>query len=179
MRVSYNEFHISRAIRDLCKFDQSLFSSSGNVIFADLKAVRTFQTKLNQLFVDRGQDEKQVSAGSLNAMGLIDEIFHYVCMLYRRDKAPDAFKNLLADLDTYFTRDTVDELLLQFMDEFPPTAVYQKKLSNEDYLIQSCLDVGTGKQRSNREQVLEELIMLHLANENPAFHPFTSVRSPC
>ena len=172
MRVSYNEFHISRAIRDLCKFDQSLFSSSGNVIFADLKAVRTFQTKLNQLFVDRGQDEKQVSAGSLNAMGLIDEIFHYVCMLYRRDKAPDAFKNLLADLDTYFTRDTVDELLLQFMDEFPPTAVYQKKLSNEDYLIQSCLDVGTGKQRSNREQVLEELIMLHLANENPAFHPF-------
>ena len=49
MRVSYNEFHISRAIRDLCKFDQSLFSSSGNVIFADLKAVRTFQTKLNQI----------------------------------------------------------------------------------------------------------------------------------
>ncbi|MBP5441615.1 MAG: alpha-amylase [Treponema sp.] len=172
MKFSYNEFHISRTIRDLCQFDQTLYSSSGNVIFADLKAVRTFQVKLNQVFKDRGQDEKQVSAGSLNAMGLIDEIFHYVCMLFRRDKAPLAFTNLLSDLDTYFGKDKIDSLLMQFMEEFPPVAVYQKKLTASDYLIQSAIDPGTGKQRSNREQVLEELVMLHLANENPAFHPF-------
>lgn len=172
MKISYNEFHISRNVRDLCKFDQSLFSSSGNVIFANLKAVQAFQVKLNQLFKDRGQDEKQVSAGNLNAMGLIDEIFHYVCMRFRRDKAPDAFSNLLDDLDLYFGRENIDNLLLQFMEEFPPTAVYQKKMTNKDYLMQSCLDVGTDNRRSNREQVLEELIMLHLANENPAFHPF-------
>ncbi|MBQ2528953.1 MAG: alpha-amylase, partial [Treponema sp.] len=135
-------------------------------------AVRTFQVKLNQVFKDRGQDEKQVSAGSLNAMGLIDEIFHYVCMLFRRDKAPLAFTNLLSDLDTYFGKDKIDSLLMQFMEEFPPVAVYQKKLTASDYLIQSAIDPGTGKQRSNREQVLEELVMLHLANENPAFHPF-------
>ena len=170
--ISYNEFHINKAIRDLCAFDQSLYSSSGNVIFANLKAVREFQTKLNNVFSERGEDEKRVSAGNLNAMGLIDEIFHYVCMLFRRDKAPDAFSKLLSDLDTYFGRDQIDTLLLQFMEEFPPTAVYQKKLSNKDYLIQTCYDAGTGLQRDNREQVLEELIMLHLANENPAFHPF-------
>ena len=172
MRISYNEFHISRAVRDACGFDQSLFASSGNVIFANFKAVQKFQLKLNALFDARDEKEKRVSAGSINAMGLIDEIFHYVCMLYRRDKKPDAFKNLLADLDTYFGRDAVDELLLQFMDEFPPTEVYQKKLTSKDYLFQDCFDEGTKRQRSNREQVLEELILLHLANENPAFHPF-------
>ena len=170
--VSYNEFHISRNVRDLCNFDQGLFASSGNVIFANLKAVQKFQTKLNDLFVSRGEKEKQVSAGSLNAMGLIDEIFHYVCMLFRRDKDPNAFKNLLYELDRIFGKDEIDTLLLQFMDEFPPTAVYQKQLTNWDYLMQTAYDPGTKQQRSNREQVLEELILLHLANENPAFHPF-------
>ncbi|MBQ1670702.1 MAG: alpha-amylase, partial [Treponema sp.] len=170
--VSYNEFHVSRNVRDLCNFDQGLFASSGNVIFANLKAVQKFQTKLNDLFVSRGEKEKQVSAGSLNAMGLIDEIFHYVCMLFRRDKDPNAFKTLLFELDRIFGKDEIDKLLLQFMDEFPPTAVYQKQLTNWDYLMQSAYDTGTRQQRSNREQVLEELILLHLANENPAFHPF-------
>lgn len=172
MRISYNEFHISKTVRDLCDFDQGLFASSGNVIFTNFKAVQNFQTKLNQLFDDRGLPEKRVSAGNLNAMGLIDEIFHYVCMLYRRDKAPDAFKNLLSDLDGVFSKDEMDKLFLQFMAEFPPVAVYQKKMSAEEYLTQDAVDAGTGKLRTNREQVLEEMILLHLANENPAFHPF-------
>jgi len=172
MYISYNEFHISRQVRDLCQFDQSLYSSSGNVILANLKAVQKFQTKLNELFVSRNEKEKQVSAGNLNAMGLIDEIFHYVCMLFRRDKAPDTFKNLLEDLDTYFGRNETDSLLLQFMEEFPPVAVYQGECSKEDFLARTAFDTGTKRERSNREQVLEELVMLHLANENPAFHPF-------
>ena len=91
MNVSYNEFHISREIREKCDFDARLYASTGNVIFADLKAVRSFQTKLNAHFDRLGMSDKRVSAGDLNAMALIDEIFHYVCMLFRRDKAPDAF----------------------------------------------------------------------------------------
>ncbi|MBQ9537658.1 MAG: alpha-amylase, partial [Treponema sp.] len=173
MRLSYNEFHISRQVRDLCKFDQSLYSSCGNVILADFKAVHKFQTKLNELFVSRGEKEKQVSAGNLNAMGLIDEIFHYVCMLFRRDKAPSCFTKLLEDLDTYFGgKDKVNEFLYQFMDEFPPLEVYQGKCSKEEFLARTAYDTGTKKDRPNREQVLEELVLLHLANENPAFHPF-------
>ena len=172
MKISYNEFHISKKVRDLCKFDSTLYSSSGNAIFANFKAVQDFQIKLNALFRERGENEKQVSAGNLNAMGLIDEIFHYVCMLFRRDKAPKCFTNLLSDLDTYFGKQEIDRLLLQFMEIFPPVAVYQKKLTNEDYLFQSAYEKSTNQQRSNREQVLEEMVMLHLANENPAFHPF-------
>ena len=172
MKISYNEFHISRKVREECDFEDSLFSSAGNVIFANFKAVHKFQTKLNGLFDKRGQSEKKVSAGSLNAMGLIDEIFHYVCMIYRRDKAPDCFKNLLSDLDRNFSKVKIDKLLLQFMEEFPPVKVFKKEISAEEFLEQNCIDAGTKMKRSNREQVLEELVMLHLANENPAFHPF-------
>ncbi len=172
MKISYNEFHVSKNIRDLCHFDDTLYSSSGNVIFANLTAVKEFQVKLNKVFSDSNRENEQVSAGNLNAMGLIDEIFHYVCMIFRRDKSPLSFTNLLQDLDRYFGRDAIDELLLQFMEEFPPVLVYQKKLTAKDYLIQTCYDSGTKQNRDNREQILEELILLHLANENPAFHPF-------
>ncbi len=172
MNISYNEFHISKKVRDLCQFDSTLYSSTGNAIFADFKAVQKFQVKLNELFKNRGEEEKQVSAGNLNAMGLIDEIFHFVCALFRKEKAPKSFEILLSDLDTYFGKSAIDDLLTQFMDTFPPVAVYQKKLTNSDFLMQSGYEEFTGLQRSNREQVLEEMIMLHLANENPAFHQF-------
>ncbi len=172
MDFSYNEFHVSKAVRDECNFDEKIFSSSGNVLFANFKAVQKFQTKLNELFDKRGENQKRISAGTLNAMGLIDEVFHYVAFLFRRDKAPLSFKNLLDDLDKSFGKDKIDELLTDFMNEFPPVDVYKEKLSLQSYLEKSPVDKATKKPRSNREQVLEEIIMLHLANENPAFHPF-------
>ena len=172
MKISRNEFHISRKMRDKCNFDRTLFASTGNAIFADFKAVQNFQIKLNEYFDELGENEKKVSAGSLNAMGLIDEIFHFVCMLFRRDKAPESFTKLLADLDKDYGREEMDKFLMEFMEEFPPVAVYNGELTSEQYLAQVCYDEGTKRERSNREQVLEELILLHLANENPAFHPF-------
>ena len=39
MKISYNEFHISRKVREECDFEDSLFSSAGNVFFANFKAV--------------------------------------------------------------------------------------------------------------------------------------------
>jgi len=146
--------------------------STGNAVLANMKSVRTFAEKLNALFDKRSEHEKCISAGQLNAMGLIDEIFHYVCMLYRRDKDGTAFTGMLEKLDNGYGKENVDNLLLSFMSYFPPTAVYQGKLTAGQYLIQTALDSGTKKIRTNREQTLEELILLHLANENPAFKPF-------
>ncbi len=170
--ISYNEFHISRTVRDLCNFDQGLFASSGNVVFANLKNVRTFQTKLNKVFEDRGENDKKVSAGSLNAMGLIDEIFHFVCALYRKEKAPSVMKDMVSEITEAIGKEAFDTLLLDFMNEFPPVEVYQGKRTAEAFLELSATDPATGKKRPNREQVLEEMIMLLLANENPAFKPF-------
>ena len=93
-------------------------------------------------------------------------------MLFRKDRAPNSFRNLLADLDSSFTKEKVDELLMDFMEEFPPVAVYKNEMTKEEYLSKTCWDEGTKTERTNREQTLEELILLHLANENPAFHPF-------
>lgn len=170
MIYSYNEFHISKKIRNLCNFNDSLFSSSGNVIFADLKAVRLFQTKLNEVLIK--QNKTQISAGTLNAMGLLDEIFHIACFSYRRQKFPDCFKNLLAELQTTFGSEKVNSLLTDFCSEFPPFEVYKNNLSIQDFLNIELTEKKTGRIRTNKEQVLEEMILLFLANENPSFNQF-------
>ena len=173
MKISYNEFHVSKDIRDKCQFDSSLYTSSGNVIITDLKKVRIFAEKLNQYYDKIGLSEKRISAGQLNAMGLIDEILHYVSMLYRRDGIKSSFEGLLQSLDSKFGKEKIDEILLQFTNEFPPTAVYRGEISAEEYLKQSAVDAGTKLERTNRESTFEEMMMLRLANENPAFAKFT------
>ncbi len=173
MKISYNEFHVSKDIRDKCQFDSTLYTSSGNVIITDLKKVRIFAEKLNQYYDKIGLSEKRISAGQLNAMGLIDEILHYVSMLYRRDGIKSSFDGLLQSLDSKFGKEKIDEILLQFTNEFPPTAVYRGEISAEEYLKQSAVDAGTKLERTNRESTFEEMMMLRLANENPAFAKFT------
>ncbi len=172
MKISRNEFHISRAVRDACQFDRVLYSSTGNAILADLKAVRAFAVKFNKYIVPIAGKDAQISAGTLNAMGLLDEIFHFACMMYRKTVHNDSMTNLLSQLDSQYGKEAVDSLLLDFTAEFPPTDVYQGKISAQDYLAGEAFDDGAQRVRSNREATLEELIMLHLANENPAFKPF-------
>lgn len=175
--LSLNEFHVSREIREKCDFDEGLFASSGNIILANFKNVRLFAKKINDLIAREEKDsvaagKKMIKAGQLNAMGLIDEIFHYVCGLYRRDNKVSVFEELLRELDTAYGREAVDEILQVFNETFPPVAVFKGEISVKEYLAGEGLDAITGTMRSNRVSTLEELILLRLANENPAFNPF-------
>ena len=116
---SINEFHISREVRDKCNFDESLFASTGNVILSNTKAVRLFAKKLNDMIAQQIPDPVEagklmVKAGQLNAMGLIDEIFHYVCAMFRRDIKVTAFDEILTQLDEEFGQEAINGLLSAF-----------------------------------------------------------------
>ena len=162
------EFHVSREMRDRCQFDGTLFATTGNVILANLKNVRLFAKKINDTIDPVLHPEQMIKAGQLNAMGLIDEIFHYVCYLYRRDVNPKAFSGLLQLCDDEFGKENIDQLLLDFTGEFPPNDVYNNVVFAETYL--ESINPATGI--NNRITTLEEMILLRLANENPAFEPF-------
>ncbi len=175
--ISTNEFHISREIRSKCDLDEGLFASSGNIILANTKAVRLFAKKINDLIASEHEDpveagKRMIKAGQLNAMGLIDEIFHYVCSLYRRDINSSVFDFLLELLDEEFGQEAMDGLLSAFNRDFPPTALFRGEVGYQEYLAGSGLDPVTGATRSNRASTLEEMVLLRLANENPAFKPF-------
>ena len=160
------EFHVSRASRSRLQFNQALFSISGNVILADYQAVRVFAQKMNEKRDLARFSEEEIRTGSLNAMGLIDEILHYVVSLYEAQAQPQVFKMLMADLEQNPGSTSVRKTLISFCTEFPPQAVHQEQVSAEEYLL------GMSKGVNTRETALEEMLLLWLANLNPAFAPF-------
>src|SRR5512142_463602 len=92
------EFHVSRQARDKYQFDQSLFTLTGNVIFANFRAARVFAQKINNKRDLVNYPEQAVRAGQINALGLIDEILHYVIALYHEQTSPQVMREALDSL---------------------------------------------------------------------------------
>ncbi|MGE5221536.1 MAG: alpha-amylase family glycosyl hydrolase, partial [Omnitrophica WOR_2 bacterium] len=165
------EFHVSRKARDRYQFEDALFSLSGNVIFANFHASRVFAQKMNTRRNLVSFPEQVIRSGQLNAMGLIDEILHLVVNLYREQKKPDVMRDALTWVYGLLGADVVDETLRAFAAEFPPLSVYRREMSIEDYL-EGDSEISPGVRVSNRQVLLEEMLLLWLANVNPAFSPF-------
>ena len=111
---AWREFHVSRASRDRYDFDQALFATNGNVIFANFSAARLFAAKMNAKRDLTRNPEQAVKAGQINAVGLLDEVLHYVAARYREEKNPRALAKALEWLDAKLGRDAVDTALLRF-----------------------------------------------------------------
>ena len=165
------EFHVSRQSRDRYQFDESLFSLNGNVLFANFHAARVFAQKINARRNLVSYPEQAVRAGQINAMGLIDEILHYVVGQYQQQRSPTAMEEALAYLYSQIGRVSVDAALRQFAEEFPPLDVYRRRIDLDDYLSGESVHPD-GRTVSNRTIILEEMLMLWLANANPAFAPY-------
>ena len=69
----------------------------------------------------------------------------------------------MANLKYNLGENTFDNLFLEFIKVFSPKKVYTKELTEKEYLN------GYTESISNREILLEELILLYLENKNPAF----------
>jgi hypothetical protein len=160
------EFHVSRSARDRYQFDQSLFRFNGNVIFADFRAARLFAQEMNARRDLVRFPEQAVSAGQINAMGLIDEILHAVVFLYRQQANPVVLGQALDWLERHLGAERVADALFQFADQFPPIAVYRGEIALDDYLEGKTADVP------HLQVTLEEALLLWLANVNPAFLPY-------
>ena len=160
------EFHVSRQARDRYAFDQNLFTLSGNVIFADFRAARAFAQQMNQKKDLVNHPELAVRAGSLNALGMIHEILHYVLGLYRQQVNPQVLAQALDALKEKIGKREVERTLVLFATEFPPRAIYQGELSLAEYYAASTDGLP------NEQALLEEMLMLWVTNKNPAGEMF-------
>jgi len=160
------EFHISRAARERYRAEKQLFSFSGNVIFADLKASRELAHSINQVRGAEQDPSRVVNPGALFAMGLIDEASHLLIHHYRSSVAPQVVADALAHFTAQVGPEQVDRLLLSFVEEFPGSWIYRGEQSAALWLAGATGGV------THREAAFEEMMMLWLANANPAFRPF-------
>jgi len=165
------EFHISRRARRRYQFEKSLFTFNGSVIFANFHAARVFAQRMNEQRDLVSHPELAIRCGQINAMGLIDEILHYIIFLYRAQKSPSLYQDLEIYLEQQVGRRRLNAALRAFIREFPPAAVYQGRMSVDEYLA------GENDGIANKASTLEEMLMLWLTNRNPACDPYKELFS--
>ncbi len=152
------EFHVSRRARDQYALSESLFSTNGRVVAGDFEVARRF---VDQVYV---ATHRSIPASDIDAAGLIEEILHVIIRHYEQQN-PRVLSRALGFLQASLGP-RLDETLARFCEEFPPRAVYSQGQSVATYLSQST---GT---RPHRQVALEEMLLLSLANQNPALEPY-------
>ncbi|MEO7118768.1 MAG: hypothetical protein ABIZ34_07335, partial [Candidatus Limnocylindrales bacterium] len=99
----------------------------------------------------------------IRAMATIHEAMHRVADQYAEERGEPLFRAALEAVGREVGPNALDEALLAYAAEFPPPSVAQGHEPPREYIDKDADD------RSNRERVLEELLLLWLANRNPAF----------
>jgi glycosidase len=161
------ELHISRYARARFGVPEVLFTVRGTVLFADVGAARQLAARMNEAREARLYPELAVRAGELFAAGLIHEVQHLVLAAAREEaEAAGPVATALAEAGRELGEERLRGLLERFSEEFPTVGVGRAGVSPADYLAGESAGVP------NREVVLEEMVLLWLANRNPALERF-------
>ena len=160
------EFHITRKARDKYQFDELLFSYNGNVVFANFQASRNFAHQMNEKRADTSDTTSYIAPGQINALGLIDEIFHLVFNEYYKANGTALRHALYTHLEKSLGKPRLLATLKSFNQQFPPIAVYADEQTIDEYLAESTDGVP------NVENTVEELLMTWLTNVNPAANSY-------
>ena len=157
---------ISKQARDKYDFDKNLFSQTGDALFANFHAVRSFSEKINSNRNVVEFPERSVSAGDINGMGLIHEILHMVIKKYFRQEGQEIIDEAYEHLNSKYDKTEIEQTIIKFIEKFPPPEVYKGNLSAEEYLKQA------EDEKEKKNLMLEEMALLWLSNSNPAFSDY-------
>jgi len=160
------EFHISRNARERYQFAGTLFSYTGNVVFANMTACREFAHRMNRVRDAENHPDHAIHAGALYAMGLIDEASHVLFARYREQFDPEVMNAALDWFSSQVGSERLDAMLLSFVEQFPGSSVIKGLATPKQWLA------GKTGNTSHRAVALEELTLLWAANRNSAFRPF-------
>ncbi len=154
-------FQVAGGARTGYQLDDAYFAATGPLALGGVSA-QEVAALMNRVREPARFPDRAVWAGDLAAAALIQEILRYV--IARQAAAGDgrALPEAAADLQEHLAGEA-DRLLRSFAAGFPPTPVFRAERTAEEYLAGATGGVP------NAVLALEELIMLRLANENPAF----------
>src|SRR3569832_2217367 len=80
------EFHVARDSRDRYRFDEALYTLTGNVVFANFHGARVFAQRMNQKRDLANFPEQADKPSQINALALIHELTHYMFRAYREQQ---------------------------------------------------------------------------------------------
>src|SRR5512143_1906077 len=154
---------ISRGSRQKYQFDDDFFQPDGSVRLGDYSQARRFAAKMSS------ERTEPVPASDLQAMSLLDEVLHILLRQYELQN-PGVLSQGLGYLQSSLG-ESLESTLIRFTDEFPPQAVYFGDRSASDHLA------GETGGHPHRQAAVEELLLINVANQNPALAPYRELIS--
>lgn len=160
------EFQLSKQSWDYYELSKGVIPDTEGIKLPNFQIIRLLVNRMVEKKAFRMISNQPIRAGSLNAVGLINEIFRYILNSYRITTNPPAFSNGLNWSREKVKPDTVNTIIDAFVKSFPPFKVKRAKQSAEEYIK------STSDGLHNEQLISKEIILLYMANNNPAFSPF-------
>jgi len=142
------ELRVGRTSREAYELDPDL-GPEGQLVVERAAAARRVAARLNERAAGGAPS---AHAGEIVALGLLHEVGHALVDRYERDVKPTLFDDALRDLDEMIGTKPVEDVLSRFTREFGPEPA--------------------------RADLLESLLLLDVAAENPATTPIQPLVDP-
>jgi glycosidase len=165
------EFQISKQAWEKYDLGKGIIPDVDFIKLPNFQIIRMLVNRMNEKKDFQAFSHPPIRAGNLNATGLINEIFRYVLNAYRITKNPEAFDKCLSLAKEKLDSSKVDNTLKIFVNLFPPFVIQRNKQTPENYIN------GQTETVKNKQLISKEIILLYLANNNPAFLPFLELFS--
>lgn len=159
------EFQLSSQNWNDYTLDQGIFPDRDKIKLPDYHLIRLLIKRINEQKTPRPHVYQPLRAGYLNAVGLITEIFRYLTYAYCQRKNPAAFHQGLSWVAKKISPDKLAGTTKTFIDYFPPYSVRRRQQTSSQYFT------GITNHTPNQHIIAKEIILLFLANHNPAFAP--------
>jgi glycosidase len=143
------ELRVGRSSRKEFELDRRHVGPDGEILVDEIAAARRLAARLNERVAGGAQ---AASAGEILALGLLHEIGHVLVDRYEEEFRPALFADALGELDERLGRPAVDEVLRRLAREFG--------------------------EEPDRPDLLESLVLLDVAAENPAGGPIRPLVDP-
>ena len=143
------ELRVGRTSRRQLDLDRRHVGPDGEVLVDEFAAARRLAARLNERIA---AGAVSASAGEIVALGLLHEVGHALIDRFERDVRPGAFAAAIDELDESLGRREVDDVLNRLAAEFGA--------------------------EPERPDLLESLVLLDVAAENPASRPLRPLVDP-
>jgi hypothetical protein len=161
------DFRITRTARDHYGFEDTLFSTDGELIVLEPERALALAERF---VVD--DTARARAASELAAIGLLHELSHRAVAVERRagGSGSGPMARGLAALDTRHGTPSVDAGLTAFEEAFPSQPVYRAEVAVVDWLARATASAQA--KVTGREAALEELLLASIGAGNPAAHAY-------
>ena len=161
------ELPLRQSAQERYSFDETVRASHGGLLVAGYSAAQGLAAKISTVRDAARFPEASVKAGELYAAALIQELLRRVVTQYLEANDPQLLTRAYHALEADLGRSELQRTLARYVATFPPQVVAQGEVTPDVYLRGTTL-AGTAGTISNRQVALEGLLLLHLANYNPA-----------